>query len=81
MARLRLIRECFQVLKSADPDTSLTLRALRRLVEADVVPSIRSGRKVLVDYNQLLAYLSRPYEPKPVENHCNSIRPVNRNQQ
>lgn len=57
MARMRLIKDAFQQIKLDDPDTALTLNALRCMVKRGEIPSIRSGRKTLVNYDALLLKL------------------------
>ena len=72
MVRLRTILEAHNQLKIDDPDTALTLCALRRMVKSGDFPSVSAGRKSLVDYDQLIHYLhagvTNPaaYEPKNV---------------
>lgn len=79
--RMRKIRDCCHLLKQEDPETALTLCALRRLVHDGTIPSTNAGRKVLVDYDQLLAYLSRPsqLQTTPFDSGNQAIRPVSVN--
>lgn len=80
MPRMRMIADCYHLLKQEDPETALTLCALRRLVKDGSVPSVHAGRKVLVDYDQLLTYLSRPFQPEEVIQSVEGpIRPININ--
>ena len=39
-----------------DPDTDVTLYALRTIVKSGLVPTVRLGRKVLINYDSLLEY-------------------------
>ena len=64
MPRMRLVSECYQQILADDPDSSITMNSLRRLVKTEAVPSVKVGRKSLVDYDALLAYLSNPTKPK-----------------
>lgn len=57
MARLRIIREAFKQMMQDDPDTAITLCALRRIVKAGDIPTVQIGRKSLIDYDLLLQYL------------------------
>lgn len=57
MARLRIINEAFKQLKQEDPDTAITLCALRRIVKTGGISTIQIGRKSLIDYDRLLQYL------------------------
>ncbi len=60
MARVRTIFEAYQLLKSEDPNTRITIGMLRRWVADGTIPSIRAGRKILLNYDILLEYLSTP---------------------
>lgn len=62
MPQMRLIKEAFQQIKTDDPQTALTLNALKTLVRTGEVPSIKSGRKTLVNYTALIEYLSAPHQ-------------------
>lgn len=57
MTKLRLIVDAYNQLKQDDPDTAITLSALRRMVKAGDIPAVRVGRKSLVNYDLLLQYL------------------------
>ncbi|MBO5632523.1 MAG: hypothetical protein J5965_25995 [Aeriscardovia sp.] len=57
MARMRLIKEAYCQLKVEDPDTALTMNALRCIVKRGEVPTIKNGRKTLINYDALLKYL------------------------
>ena len=58
MSRMRLIKDAFLQIKQDDPDTALTLHALRGIVKSGEIPVIKSGRKTLVNYDELLRYLA-----------------------
>ena len=78
MNRMRSIAEAYQLLKEEDPGSKVTVCMLRRLAADGPIPSVRSGRKILLNYDTLLAYLSRPYAAdKPQSNAAvGGIRPV-----
>ena len=57
MARLRMIQEAYNLIKRDDPETSLTICALRRIIKTQSIPIIQIGRKSLIDYDMLLVYL------------------------
>ena len=48
----------FEQLKKEDPETDITIYALRTTVKSGVVPTVRLGRKLLINYDSLLDYLS-----------------------
>ncbi len=56
--KLRIVTEAYAELKKEDPNTSLTLTGLRRLVRSGEIPTIKVGRKSLIDYDKLVQYLS-----------------------
>lgn len=58
---MRGIKQAIDELRAADPNTALTERALRRLVVSKTIPSVKIGRKYLVNMNVLNSYLSGEY--------------------
>ena len=56
--RMRTIPKAFEEIKQADPNTDLTLRALRRMVNNGSIPTVQVGRKRLVDLDLLFDTLS-----------------------
>lgn len=48
MPRMRLVKDAFEQLKKDDPDTDVTLYALRTIVKSGLIPTVRLGRKVLI---------------------------------
>lgn len=55
---MRLVKDAFEQLKKEDPETDITIYALRTIVKSGVVPTVRLGRKLLINYDSLLDYLS-----------------------
>lgn len=58
MPRMRLIADAFRLIKEEDPNTALTLNALRTIVRQGKIPCMKSGRKTLINYDALLEYLA-----------------------
>lgn len=56
--RMRTIPKAYEEVKRADPNTSLTLRALRRMVNSGEIPCVMVGTKRLVDLDLLFDFLS-----------------------
>ncbi|MBE5040696.1 hypothetical protein [Ructibacterium gallinarum] len=54
--KMRLIREVFDELHRIDPNSAITMYALRQLVRSGKIPSINIGRKILVNYNDVIDY-------------------------
>ena len=51
--RIRTIREAIALLKQAD-----TYHFIRKLCDSGCIKSIRAGKKILINYDELLAYLN-----------------------
>lgn len=64
MSRMRTLTEGFAEYKRNDPNSALTLTALRRLVTTGTIPSVRIGTKYLFNLDSLEEFLSGSY---PVE--------------
>ena len=62
MTRMRTIDQTIAAIRSADPDTALTVTALRRMVRSGDVPSVRVGAKYLIDLDGLFERLANPAE-------------------
>ena len=57
-ARIRTIREVIALLKQADSQTAVTYHFIRKLCDRGCIKSIRAGKKILINYDELLAYLN-----------------------
>lgn len=57
MLRIRTLSETLQHIKDLDPDTAITANALRRMVVSGQVPSIKAGKKYLIDLDVLFDFL------------------------
>lgn len=51
--RLRTIPQAMNEIKSADPNTALTMRALRRMVNTGEIPTVAVNSKKLVNLDLL----------------------------
>ncbi len=61
--RLRTISETKRMLLKEDPESAMSEFLIRKLVESEKIRSIKTGTKVLVDYDSLLAWLyGKEYE-------------------
>ena len=58
MRKLRTIPKAYNYIKEQDPDSDVTLYMIRKLVEQNKVSLTRTGRKILVDVESLIAVLS-----------------------
>ncbi len=55
--RMRTIPQAYAELKAADPDTCFTEYALRQLVLTKQIPSVKAGRKFLLNLDVLFEHL------------------------
>jgi len=53
LPKLRGINESYAWLQKQDPETQLTLKGYTILVKTGVIPSVRRGKKYLIDINTL----------------------------
>lgn len=51
--RMRTIDQAMEYVRMADPETALTKTALRRKVISGEVPSVKAGKKYLIDLDRL----------------------------
>lgn len=62
MKRIRTIDGCYKEIKAEDPNTAITLRAIRRAVSEGDIPSRRIGSgkgwKYLVSLDEVIMYFS-----------------------
>ena len=58
MTKMRLISDAYNQIKNDDPQTALTMNALKCMVKRGEIPSIKVGRKTLINYDKLIAYLN-----------------------
>ena len=58
MPRLRTLPQAMEEIKKADPDTAMTMRALRRMVNTGELPTIHIESKRLINMALLFDYLS-----------------------
>ena len=56
--RMRTIPQAYLEIKKIDPDTALTLRALRRMVKNKEIPTVNVASKKLINLDLLLDKLS-----------------------
>ena len=56
--RIRTIRDSIALLKQADSQTAVTYHFIRKLCDSGCIRSIRAGKKILINYDELLAYLN-----------------------
>lgn len=57
--RMRGIKEAIEEIREFDPDTALTQTFLRRLILRHEIPSVKSGRRYLINMDILNEYLCK----------------------
>ena len=55
--RMRTIYECLRLIRAADAESELTYNLIKCLCDAGEVLHIKSGKKYIVNYDDLLAQL------------------------
>ena len=59
IARMRGIREAIAILKQTDFNTAMTYGFIRKLCDNGQLKSIQAGRKILINLDELLNFLSK----------------------
>ena len=57
MAKYRTIQQAYESIKALDADTAITYHALRQLVVSGQIPSMRIGKKCVIDLDVLSAFI------------------------
>jgi len=67
MKRIRTINETLQMLKQEDPNSGLSDFLIRKLANSYKIRSFKTGNKILIDYDSLMAYLRSEVYDLPME--------------
>lgn len=54
---VRTIKGALEELKAIDPNTSITLYAIRKMVKQNKIPYIKTGNKILINVDNLIHYI------------------------
>jgi excisionase family DNA binding protein len=76
MARMRYPQQALELLKKEDPGTQVTVNFIRSLAKSGQIPTVKIGRRRLINYDKFLEYLADPPEVQSIDNRGGSIRPV-----
>ena len=57
MQRLRTVKEALTLIRQKDSETAVTSNFIRQLCRKELIHSFTIGKKVLLNYDELLAYL------------------------
>ncbi len=67
MKRIRTINETLLMLKQEDPNSGLSDFLIRKLANSYKIRSFKTGNKILIDYDSLMAYLRSEDYDLPME--------------
>ena len=79
--RMRTAEQAVEELKRVDPETALTVRAVRRMISTGEIPHIKVGSKFLIDFDGLCSYLSggnQTVSTQSTEDRSGNIRRISR---
>lgn len=62
--RMRTVSEASQELKTLDPHTAMTPYHIRQLYLKGILPTIKAGKKRLLNLNDLVEYMNDPTADK-----------------
>ena len=62
--RMRTVKEAAQELKALDSHTAVTEYHIRRLALQGVLPTVKAGKKKLINLDLLIEYLQNPTAEK-----------------
>ena len=57
LPRMRTLKQAYELLKEEDPDTGITMKEIRRIIENDEIEVYCVGRKKLINVDLLFAKL------------------------
>lgn len=60
MVRMRFPAQALEELKQEDPNTPVTLNFIRSLARKGLIPCVQIGRRRLINYDALIAFLEDP---------------------
>lgn len=64
---MRLLKEASEEIKALDPGSAVTTYFIRKLALEGKIKSVMSGRKRLINFDDLLDYLTSPQDTEPVK--------------
>lgn len=81
LPRMRTVPEAAAEIKTADPNTAITEYHIRQLALSGVLPRVKAGRKLLINLDTLIEYLTDPTAEKfnvhnAAVNNSNGIRRI-----
>ena len=58
MSRVRTLKEAHSIIKAEDSGSSISYTFIRRLVLQNKIPTLKSGKKRLIDVDVLIKYIN-----------------------
>jgi len=58
MSRVRTLKEAHNIIKAEDSGSSISYTFIRRLVLQNKIPTMKSGKKRLIDVDVLIKYIN-----------------------
>ena len=58
LPKMRTLDECYEEIKSVDPNTAISKYFIRKLVLSGKIPCIKSGCKRLINFDSLIEYIA-----------------------
>lgn len=74
--RMRTAAQAYRQIKQEDPGSDVTESQIRRLVKKGIIKSLSIDSRILIDYDELLAYLRNPTEDRQEAQPKPGIRPI-----
>ena len=74
--RMRTISQAVKQIQQEDPENEVTENYIKQLVENGEIPYVSAGKKKLINYDILIAYLCSPHEDKQEDQKETGIRPI-----
>lgn len=74
---MRTLKQAYEEIKTADPESAITMSYLRRLVVSGKIPAVKAGTKYLLNMDTLQEYLQNPGEfERPAQEEKGVIRRI-----
>ena len=64
MPRMRTVNEAARELKALDPHTAMTAYHIRCLCLTGTLPTVKAGKKILLNLDTLIEYMQDPHADK-----------------
>lgn len=74
--RMRTATQAARQIKQEDPGSDVTESQIRRWAKRGIIKSLSIDSRILIDYDELLAYLRNPTEDRQEAQLKTGIRPI-----